>query len=235
MGQSSTSSDKNANYQDNQAYTRKSLRRIFRDKRSAITPHQQASAAKAVLAQAINHKIFSNCARIGIYLTHEGELNTRPIIEYLWSQGIEVYLPVLHPFSKGYLVFLHYTTNTKMKSNVYGISEPLLDVTTLCPLNHLDIILAPLVAFDNKGNRMGMGGGFYDRTLMQITRKSNADEKTIESSQSIKFKNDICSINDRHTRLIGLAHDEQKTISLPTQVWDIPLPEILTPTTLYSF
>jgi 5-formyltetrahydrofolate cyclo-ligase len=216
MNKSSTFSDKNANTQGDEDYSRNALRQIFREKRNALTPHQQILAAKGALSQAINHNLFINCKRVGIYLTNEGELNTQPIIEYLWEQGVNVFLPVLHPFSNGYLVFLQYTPSTKMKPNVYGILEPLLDVTKLCPIAQLDMILAPLVAFDEKGNRMGMGGGFYDRTIKHIANKDSMDAI-------------------RKTRLIGLAHDVQHTLSLPTQVWDIPLPAILTPTTLYSF
>lgn len=202
-------SAKKANVLDVEEYSRSSLRRAFREKRSVLTKQQQASAAQEVLKQAIAYKIFDDCSRVAIYLTNEGELDTQPLIEYLWAQGKEVYLPVLHPFSKGYLLFLRYTPSTVMKANNFGILEPILNVMTLCPIAQLDIVLTPLVAFDEKGNRMGMGGGFYDRTI-----------KGIASKQS---------------RLIGLAHDCQKTVSLPIQVWDIPLPEVLTPTSLFSF
>jgi 5-formyltetrahydrofolate cyclo-ligase len=78
-------------------------------------------------------------------------------------------------------------------------------------IKELDVIFIPLVAFDDTGHRLGMGGGFYDRTL-------------------VNFYNDPSS----QTTLIGLAHDIQKTLSLPTQVWDVPLPYILTPTQLYN-
>ena len=209
MNSQPLSSDKQASAPELDEYSRTSLRQAFRDKRNQLTPHQQAIAANNVLAQAIAFKIFDGCSRVGIYLTNEGELDTQALIEYLWEQGKEVYLPVLHPFSKGYLLFLRYTPSTAMKANSYGILEPILDVTTLCPIAQLDIVLAPLVAFDERGNRMGMGGGFYDRTMKGIARNQ--------------------------TRLVGLAHDCQKTVSLPIQVWDIPLPEILTPTTLFSF
>lgn len=200
---------KNTNVLADEEYSRSSLRRAFRDKRNALTNKQQASAAQDVLKQAIDYKVFNDCSRVGIYLTNEGELDTQPLIYYLWAQGKEVYLPVLHPFSKGYLLFLRYSSSTAMKANTYGILEPVLDVTTLCPIAQLDLVLTPLVAFDEQGNRMGMGGGFYDRTIQGIANKQ--------------------------TRLIGLAHDCQKTVSLPIQVWDIPLPEVLTPTTLFSF
>lgn len=218
MNQSTESPNITANILNTNEYSQKELRQLYRNKRSALTSKQQATGAQAALTQAIKHKLFLNCERVAIYLTNEGELDTRPLIEYLWENGINVYLPVLHPFSKGYLLFLNYNTFTPMKKNVYGILEPALDITKLCPIEQLDMIITPLVAFDDKGNRMGMGGGFYDRTLKNVGQSNNLANK-----------------NAKQIKLVGLAHDEQQTEQLPTQVWDIPLPQILTPTTLYSF
>ncbi len=93
-----------------------------------------------------------------------------------------------------------------MSTNRFGIIEPQLNCQQIVPLSTIDIICTPLVAFDQQGNRLGMGGGFYDRTLTQW----------------------------HHQRLgpypIGLAHDCQEVDSVPTEHWDVPLPEILTPT-----
>jgi 5-formyltetrahydrofolate cyclo-ligase len=74
----------------------------------------------------------------------------------------------------------------------------------------MDLILLPLVAFDEKGNRMGMGGGFYDRSLANIQQQN------------------------QRTQLIGLAHEIQKTDQLVVQSWDIPLHAIATEDRLYQ-
>ena len=71
----------------------------------------------------------------------------------------------------------------------------------MLPLNELDIIFTPLVAFDRQGNRLGMGGGFYDRTLQQWQQKSFIP--------------------------VGLAHQCQQVEKLPVETWDIPLERIL--------
>ncbi|MCJ8296057.1 MAG: 5-formyltetrahydrofolate cyclo-ligase, partial [Colwellia sp.] len=141
--------------------------------------------------------------------TNDGELATAAFIDWCWQQKKEVYLPVVHPFSRGNLLFLRYQADTPLVSNVFGILEPKLDVTKVCPLAGLDIICTPLVAFDETGARLGMGGGFYDRSLAHW-------------QQSKLYP-------------LGLAHDCQLVESIPVESWDIPLPEIITPSKNYYF
>lgn len=197
---------------------RQRVRSAFREKRNELSQQAQNTAAQNLLNKAIELNLLKEAKRVALYLSFDGEINTQPLIDYLWQQNKEVYLPVLHPFTKGYLLFLRYDTNTTMQQNPFGIAEPILDVSLICPVAALDVIFTPLVAFDEQGNRMGMGGGFYDRTLQYIYERRS--QHTQSSSLPL-----IC----------GLAHDMQKSLALPTQVWDIPLPAILTPTTLYSF
>lgn len=140
---------------------------------------------------------------VAVFLSFDGELDTRPLIDRLWRAGKRVYLPVLHPFSPGNLLFLHYHPESELVVNRLNISEPELDVRDVLPLERLDVLVTPLVAFDTQGQRLGMGGGFYDRTL-QNWRSGGPYP-------------------------IGLAHDCQQVEHLPTEHWDIPLPEILTP------
>lgn len=140
---------------------------------------------------------------VAVFLSFDGELDTRPLIDQLWRAGKRVYLPVLHPFSPGNLLFLHYHPSSDLVVNRLKIREPKLDVRDVLPLSRLDVLVTPLVAFDAAGQRLGMGGGFYDRTLQ----------------------------NWRRHRLqpVGYAHDCQQVDALPTEQWDIPLPAVITP------
>ncbi len=200
------------------------LRRSFRNVRKQISAKEQQQMAHDIVTQIKRLDLLKQVNRVAIYLTNDGELNTQALIEYLWQLNIEVYLPVLHPFSHGHLLFLRYTDNTPMRKNKYGIDEPVLDCSQIGLANQLDIIFAPLVAFDEKGNRLGMGGGFYDRTF----------ERLGEASLNLPLQHNTRA-KTHPTKLIGLAYDAQKALSLPIEVWDIPLPYILTPTRLYQF
>ncbi|WP_395344707.1 5-formyltetrahydrofolate cyclo-ligase [Ningiella sp. W23] len=196
---------------------RNTLRQTFRERRRSLNSSEKQSAAQALLERCKALELFDDCERIALYMTSDSELDTRPLIEYLWSQGKVVYLPVLHPFCSGHLIFLAYDKNTIMKANGYGISEPVLNCSELCPTNKLDILFTPLVAFDESGNRLGMGGGFYDRTLAGLKRAG------------------LNKTSEKAPKIIGLAYDIQKTLALPAQAWDEPLGNILTPTTFFQF
>lgn len=144
---------------------------------------------------------------VAVFLSFDGELDTRPLIDRLWCAGKRVYLPVLHPFSPGNLLFLHYHPESELVVNRLNISEPELDVRDVLPLERLDVLVTPLVAFDTQGQRLGMGGGFYDRTLQ------NWQQHGLQP--------------------VGYAHDCQQVDALPSEEWDIPLPAVVTPSRLW--
>ncbi|AEP30759.1 5-formyltetrahydrofolate cyclo-ligase [Brumicola nitratireducens] len=199
------------NMQTQSAKIRKDLRQTFRNKRLALSTAQQMKAGKQLVKQFQEHAVFQNAQNVALYLSFNGEINTQALIDHLWSLKRNVFVPILHPFCKGQLLFQAYTPNTKMRHNQLGILEPVLDVRYVCPLENLQLILTPLVAFDTSGNRLGMGGGFYDRTLVALQNKKH------------------------QATVAGLAHELQLTSTLPTETWDIPLPYILTSSKLYSF
>ncbi|QYK04381.1 5-formyltetrahydrofolate cyclo-ligase [Shewanella zhangzhouensis] len=186
--------------------SRSTIRKHVRALRRALSGDVQASAA----LQAAQHLLteLDGARAIALYLENDGEISTRPLIEALWQQGVDVYLPVLHPFAEGHLLFIRYDKHSKMRDNLYGIPEPVMACHRLCPAYRLDAIITPLVAFDDSGNRLGMGGGFYDRTLSHLPDS---------------------------TRVIGLAHDCQRLPALPVEAWDVPLPKIITPSKVFNF
>ncbi len=187
-----------------QSILRQSIRNQTRKARRALSPLQQADAASAVTERLLAHPRIAAASTLALFLSFDGELDTRPIIDAFRQRGQQIYLPVLHPFSPGHLLFLRYEADTPLVINRLRISEPKLDITRLLPPAQLDVLFTPLVAFDAHGQRLGMGGGFYDRTLRHWRRESGFYP-------------------------IGLAHDCQQVEKVPVESWDIPLPEIITP------
>ena len=180
---------------------RTQLRQQIRKTRANLTALQQQQAEDSITQQALALIEAQNAQHIALYVSFDGEISTEKLIKTLWAQDKHVYLPVLHPFNPNHLLFLRYLPDTPMLKNKFGIWEPKLNVQNVLPLDELDILFTPLVAFDKQGNRLGMGGGFYDRTLQNWQNSSFIP--------------------------VGLAHQCQQVEQLPTEAWDVPLHRIL--------
>jgi len=189
--------------------SRATLRKTIRTRRKELSKDIQQQASKLLVERLSNHQKIQSSQTIALYLTNDGELDPMLFIEWCWQQGKQIYLPVIHPFCAGHLLFLLFEDSSVMVKNNFGIFEPKLEVKKVCPLEQLDVLCTPLVAFDNSGARLGMGGGFYDRTL------ANWQQYQVYP--------------------IGLAHDCQQVDAIPVEHWDIPLPEIITPTRDFRF
>ncbi|GAB2702249.1 5-formyltetrahydrofolate cyclo-ligase [Aliiglaciecola aliphaticivorans] len=186
------------------------LRKKYRQARRNLTPQQQTQASRQALQTVLNNKLLEDAEHIALYLSQDGELSCRDIINWCWQQGKKTYLPVLDPQRENFLVFVEYHANTQMQTNRFNIPEPVLSLSKTETLPQLHCIFLPLVAFDESGNRLGMGGGFYDRTLAQI----------------------LCS--PLKPQLYGYAHDCQQAPNLTTESWDIPVHKIVTPSRVIS-
>ena len=184
---------------------RQLIRQQCRKKRKTLSGQQQLQASENILVQCLRYNQLEEHSKVALYLASDGEIDPIQIIQYCWRNNIQTYLPVIHPFSAGHLLFLHYHAHSQMRANRFGIAEPKLQVQNVCPVTALDRVFTPLVAFDREGNRMGMGGGFYDRTLA-VLKKHRAS-----------------------TQVVGLAHECQEVEHLPVESWDIPLAKIITP------
>jgi 5-formyltetrahydrofolate cyclo-ligase len=127
-----------------------------------------------------------------------------------WRRGRQVFLPVI---AGSTLRFAPFHPGSDLRPNRFGIPEPVGPQGNWRSARQLDVIVAPLVAFDVDGRRLGMGGGFYDRTLALLARRSRA----------------------HRPRFIGIAFEMQKVTKLPSDVWDVPLDAIVTESATYRF
>jgi len=195
----------NQNLQPPPLPTKKLLRTKIRAQRRALSPLQQKRACQTLGKQLERSLALLKARHIALYFGSDGEICPVHLIPHLLKRKKILYMPVLHPFKKSHLVFCRITSSTKLKKNRFGIPEPSFKHCSSISAKHLSLVLLPLVAFDKAGNRMGMGGGYYDRAF-DFKRKSA-----------------------RHSpRMIGLAHELQRQKKLPTEDWDIPLFAIFT-------
>jgi 5-formyltetrahydrofolate cyclo-ligase len=186
------------------------LRRQLKAARNAYKPAERRKAARGALRLALRHGLLLRAQRIGFYLPQGGEFDAQPLLnQALWMQR-ECYLPVL-PRRGRVMRFGRVGRNTRMTKNRYGIAEPK-DARAL-RARQLDLLLMPLVGFDQQGYRLGMGGGYYDATLAFMQHRRLW----------------------RKPRLVGVAYECQRVERLPHDPWDMPLDAVLTERQLYCF
>ncbi|WP_246125342.1 5-formyltetrahydrofolate cyclo-ligase [Exilibacterium tricleocarpae] len=184
---------------------RSQLRRVMRARRRQLTPQQQALAARRLMRLLRRQPLFVRSRHIAFYLASDGEINPAPLLELAWRAGKCCYLPALARGADGRLRFARYRPGSRLRPNRYGIPEPAITAGNCLPAAALDLVLLPLVAFDPSGARLGMGGGYYDRTF--------AFKQRLPAQQPY---------------LLGLAHQCQQVEALATAHWDIPLHAVAT-------
>lgn len=181
---------------------KKAIRQLFRKKRLALPAYRQQLASYAVTDKVLRKISAIQRARtIAFYIAKEGEIDLLPLMLYCRKQGQQCYLPVLDSSNEKMLRFAEWVPGQAMSRNKYGIAEPDVPHNHLLSAAEMDLIFMPLVAFDDCGNRLGMGGGYYDRTLAQCYGESAA------SSQK--------------PFLVATGHDVQYIPQLPHDAWDI--------------
>jgi len=174
----------------------------YRQLRGQLSVIFRREAAISAAEHLVSQPLFQQSQHIGCYLSYHHELDPEPLIRQIWSLNKKCYLPQLTPEKS--LQFACYEEGDPLFPNQYGILEPLKRAEQI-RAEELDLVVVPLVAFDRAGHRLGMGGGYYDRTfgfLMNEERKK--------------------------PKLIGYAYDIQRAEMLPVDEWDVMLDGVVT-------
>ncbi len=187
---------------------RRQLRRTLRQRRRGLDDRAQRLASMSLARRLMQLPALRRARHVALYLPENGEIDPTPLVDWLHQRGTRVYLPVLRPLVENRLWFVHWRPDTRMVLNRFKITEPDLRqsgerIRRLAPWA-LDVVLMPLVGFDEQGHRLGMGGGFYDRTLAFASHPHGP-----------------------RPTLIGVAHQCQQVERLPHQPWDVNLDMIV--------
>lgn len=191
--------------------SRPQLRRLLRKARRALNASAQRQAGEKLYRQLSQHPLFRRSRHIALYLPADGEIDPRPLMRAAQRRGKATYLPVLSAWPRTRMVFQRVRANERLRPNRFRIAEPTPTPSRQRKVWALDLILLPLVGFDPEGGRLGMGGGFYDRSLAYLQRRHNWHKPT----------------------LLGLAHECQKVDRLALASWDVVLHATVTDKTWY--
>ncbi|SFR60397.1 5-formyltetrahydrofolate cyclo-ligase [Marinobacter daqiaonensis] len=189
---------------------RKAIRKDLRKQRRSLNTQQQRDAAIHLASMLRQHPRVMQARHLAVYLPNDGEIDPGLFMAQTRRRNVHFYLPVLHPIHDGQLAFCRFDEDTPMRPNRFGIAEPVFHSRRIRPAWAMDVVLMPLVGFDDQGGRLGMGGGFYDRTFAFTRLRPRL-----------------------RPALIGLAHDLQRVRRLPIEDWDVPLDAVVTDRAIY--
>ena len=184
----------------NAAGDKRKQRKQLRAVRRALTAQDQQSRAQQLARAFFRSSVVLRYQTFAAYLPNDGEIDPMPMLHRLNAIGKTLRLPrIIQNWHGRHMVFQSYQPGDRLRANRYRILEPCGAYPN--QRTHSSVVLAPLVAFDQQGSRLGMGGGYYDRYLA------------------------------RHPGVVyvGLAHHFQGlTTSLPKEPWDQPLDAVVT-------
>lgn len=189
------------------ATNKKQLRKQVLELRSALSKDSVKAKSQRIAAQIFSTQAYQEAKRILIYLDFKNEVNTQPIIDHALGAGKAVFVPVVVQGENALKLVAYYGLKTPMTRSSFGILEPTITAGNTTAIDAIDLVLAPGVAFDLMGNRLGYGGGYYDRLLSTCQNPS--------------------------IRVIALAFELQLVSEVPHEAWDMRIDALCTEDALY--
>jgi 5-formyltetrahydrofolate cyclo-ligase len=177
------------------------LRAAGRRARANLSDHERHIASEKIAKKVVRSHWFQRADFVACYLSTADEVATWAIIQRAWDMKKRIFAPVLK--KNDFMQFCELTTDTNIQVNQFGIAEPV--SSKIIAPRMLDIVITPVVAYDNAGHRVGMGGGYFDRTFSFLR-----DRKYLF-----------------HPKLVGVAFVCQKAEQIAQNPWDIPLFDVI--------
>jgi 5-formyltetrahydrofolate cyclo-ligase len=170
--------------------------------RRSMSMQERATASEKISEKVIHSHEFFAANSVACYLPMQDEVDPAIVIERAWRANKHVFCPVIG--NHGEMIFRRLARNTILQRSNFGLWEPA-NSESISP-QQLDLVVTPLVAFDDENNRIGMGGGYFDRCFAFL--KKNKQWK--------------------RPKLMGIAFECQRVETIDANPWDIPLYSVTT-------
>jgi 5-formyltetrahydrofolate cyclo-ligase len=184
------------------------LRQRIRAERRALPRAERAAAERAIAARIRGLDVFRRARRIAVFLAFDGEPSLRRVVEDAVRAGKRIYAPII---TRKAMTFAELDHGTRLGTNFFGIFEP--DRAKRIDPRRLDLVLTPLVAFDDRGVRIGVGRGYYDRCFQFLHARTAW----------------------HRPKLLGVAYELQHVLAITPEPWDVPLWGAVTETAVRRF
>jgi len=178
------------------------LRRNAANARRALTADYRSRASRRIAERFLASHHFLSARTLACYISVGVEVDTGAIFERAWCARKRIFVPITVPDRQ--MEFRLLEPDSPLVRNDFGLWEPL-GGESIEPAN-IDVVVTPLVAFDERGHRIGMGGGYFDTTFAFLKTRRNWF----------------------HPKLVGVAFDCQRVEKIQPNPWDIPLYRVIT-------
>lgn len=177
---------------------KKALRRLGKEILANLSNEEREAITEKLANQLFASKLWKEANTIGITVSAGFELDTTPIIEQGWNEGKTIAVPKCIPESRR-LDFYGLETFEQLEDSFYNLREPNPQLTEIVDKQEIDLLIVPGLIYDNRGYRVGFGGGYYDRFLVDYPNKT-----------------------------ISVFYSKQLTEKTPHETFDIPVQHLLT-------
>ncbi len=180
------------------------LRKAMRARRAALSAEESLRLSRDAQQRILDSRVWRGAAAVALYYPVKRETSTRLLMREAWAAGKRVFFPHIPPDSKGIMHLLPCPGEAALVAGAFGIPEP---DPAACPVppegcRVPDLVIVPGLLFDRTGNRIGSGGGYYDRLLSGPSLAGSVR--------------------------IGLAYGFQMVERLEADAWDVPVQAVAT-------
>jgi len=181
---------------------KKHIRKEIRELRRSIDPATRRKLDSIINRTLVELAEKAGCTSLSAFFSFDGEPDLRPALEILARRGVQIALPIIvRTTDTAELQFRSWNPGMVLDKNHFGIDEPAAGEHV--SLADLDLVLLPLVAWDESGQRLGMGAGYFDRMLAGVK----------DCMRPLR---------------VGVAYEAQKVSRLPADPWDVRLHRVIT-------